>query len=1579
MKKLFSLLIVALFASSAVLADDVSHEQALEIARQFAVSPSAQKLSRRHAPAKPVTQEVVFKMKSAVSDKPNVYVINLGNDQGFVIVSGEDGVEDVLLGYCDHGSFSYEDCPIQLKDLLTNYCSAIDSLRQNPKLAVPKKVAEYDRYLGSVIVEPLITSTWNQHSPYNLQCPEVTPEGTDLGYGYGGHYATGCVPTAIAQVLRYWRWPEATSGTVNGKDFSGHTYDWDNMLDNYRYGYTAAQANAVAQLMADVGYAMRTAYGQPNGSPTSFSSVALIENFGFTADCEELSASTAFQLQSAIKEELDENRPVPYCGHPSAGDGHALVCDGYSSNNYFHFNYGWGGVTDGWYKLTTIPMYRYNAVIWKNFRPYDAIKKVVDGVEYGLLRNGTAEIISYAAGGVGKANGVLIIPATIEDKGVSYKITRIRQRAFMRKGNFQKIVMGDNIKTIDAYSFFNNQIDTLVLSDMMEVVPDEAFQINTILHLVIGKNVKRIGKRAFYLNKLGRGIVSRSPAFEVDDEAFMHAMPALGDWTKCITSLGRKAFYGVYMDFWKRPQFDNLEEIGDSAFVLSGWGGGSPTIRLGAKVRKISPSAFDGMHYASLLLIDEDNPYFSRTGSPSSNIIYNKNQTSIILATGYVEEKDYAPTAVKMEPNSIRPDFRSDFIPNTIVEMNGAFKDFLTLGNSKNFYCHGVTPPVMTDNSFSKELLEEVRKDGTLHVPAGSEEAYRSAPGWRLFKNIVGDQEINPLPAQGRQYYMVVDAIGESQRLSIPINEVSSMEVSEDGQSVIIKRNGKEDITTSIAAINDIKWTPGFVYENAEIFELNDSTLTAEAQKCTVKFDATVIDDDVQLCVRNIVRVPNAPEDMVDGFAIDLSLSNGQHELYGTVEITVPFPANSDETVCAAYYNETSGEWEPVCFEYDRITKKVTITTDHLSIYSIYKVYRRYSSLAYLDPICQAERIVGTVDAFYTLKEILVKLIKIVESEYPEIEAVNQFREEMGLWQTLGLDGLWNIVSGTANAAIGFDPERLNELINGFGTLGTFISIYDVARAEAHGDDIAVASGALKTILNHTLARASYHLGTPIMSVSLGMVAFIGVALEKLGTTVAERKHDLFNEIYRYFYSKRGRDDEDVRSCYRSAQDWFKLLYPVILEGDMTESEWNEYIKKEVEDYCNQLWSGEYNDAYLACYNICKTRFPFTTFAWPEASMKSQLAKEHFAELMHGEMESVVRAIKNHLKVNAYNRFMKEYKSVADMINTRVGLRVVDSGWKEGETSQYEGWKIAFSDIPANLEDPENLQKKLNAKGRAGVGFVTEYALVSNGIPTQLTLYDPEDRPQKTYDFQIPDGKGKVFVDIDLATGGMKADKMPLEGLELTYEPNVVKYPYVCVDYDGEDYSFGLLYLDNTLNKRARFQTAIEQFFNRHDFVSVDKYGNYTIGDDIIGRFEGNGLESSGKFVIDVSHKYIEKNLDQFIREVAVPSLGPNDWAYGLLNGFIQHRIECNYKITRKSTNSNEFTVSFTGSGDYALLANVTAKVEGVDPIALVESARLGLEGPEIHPQQITTEEVSFDGKVTLKYSTTLKRLGEQQ
>lgn len=1599
MKKLFLLLAVFLSAAT-VSADDVTLEQALQTARQFAKYEAAKKHQTRGASAA-ATPQLAYSEKSKIVSKDNVYVINFGNDQGFVIVSGESGTGDEILGYCDHGAFDYDDCPIQLKDLLGYYTISIDSLRQNPSLAVKTRIATtHPFYLGNVIVEPLLTTTWSQDAPYNQLCPEVTDEGTDLGYRYGSHYATGCVPTAISQIMNYWKWPKVTQGRLqdgvggefSGEDFSGRTYDWDNMLDHYGWDYNLSkstsyndvQSEAVARLMADVGTAFHTMYGQPNGSPTDVNYQPLIWNFGYSTDITEHTGKTAAELISVMKAELDKNRPIFYSGYPKSGDGHALVCDGYTSNDYFHFNYGWGGMADGYFKYALVDGFENNAIIFTGVEPVDATFKIIDNIEYQLIKNGEAHVIRYVAGGVGAENGEITIPAVVVgDDGAQYKVTRIYRNAFYNKGHFSKMTLGENIEAIDYNTFIYSTIDELVLSDKMEIVPDKAFETTRIKKLTIGKNIKRIGKRAFYGCTLSE-VTSKSPAFEVDDEAFFMTNPDCGEWLDCITSIGYQTF--AMAGFSKSPVFSNLESIGARAFS----GVSFPEevdgavyvrqFRIKSKLKSIDPNAFYNTKL-SAFKVDDSNPYFSTSNSSLSArcMLFNKNATKLVLTinpeitigeeSGYMTA--FPQTIVKLDPSSISTRSKNYnsyvTIPSTIIEMEGAFKDCEYVSRLN---CLAVVPPEISDSTFNDKLIESSPR---LYVPEGTAELYRNAPGWRRFKNIVADQSYNPAPPPGRQYFMVVNSTDEEkqQRVNIPVNEIRSMEVSDDGKQVIIKRNGKEDLTTSVAAIDSIAWVPGFVYENAEIFDINEDNLTVEAQKCKIRFDPTVIDGDVQLCVRNSVLKPNAMEGVVSGFAIDLSLSDDTHELTGTVDITIPV-TDTSKKYSAAYYNDQTGEWEPVYHEFDKTAGTFTITTNHLSTYGFFEIANQMLSYSTLTPAA-----IDFMESMIPepLNKMAGKLLEVIASDDPEWEMKWQATNDMGLWQSIGLDVLYSAANGTLESVLGYKPfaEQIDNAVTAMGYLATAMNVLNVARADLKGDDIGVASGTLKTILGHYGGVAGQVIGTTAFTASMATVAAISIALDKFGTMVQQRKVDLYREAYQIYYSPTrskevvaGTSKYGSKWCYTS-KDWFDLFYKAFDNPDKTNIQLDSYVESVVRDYCDRFWGD--TDAQAMCVAEAKAQ-GLSSWFYPDEYTRKTISDEFFAELMNGQLVSVIQSVRNHVKVDAFNRYSAEAKSLAKLMNTQIGLQILDKSVKEGEKSKYAGYTIRFTLIPESLSDPERLQNTVNEQGRCKIGYFTQYALIVHDIPTRLTLIDPDGKEVADYTFDISNKKGRQVIEIDLSTGGIEVENPHLDGLELAYDPAEVDATYEWYGYfDGKYMRLANpempIPLNNSFNKRANFQLAVEKLLNRHDFITVDASGNFKIGDDITGQFENNGLEGTAKFVIDTNNPFVEKTKEQFIKDFNKYN-SKEDYIltfYNLLNGTISHKIEGEVKITRESVNAKEYDVTYIGSGTYSFEAEIIDRVDNYLYEGLFKEQNLTSD-------DFTTRKVEQEGQVMLKYST---------
>lgn len=1538
MKRITLLLLLAVLTTGMVRADNVSLQQALQTAAQFAQTPTVRQARARRAPGTIPIPRLAYTVKSGfAAGRANLYIIDYGSDQGYVIVSGESGTEDDVLGYCDHGSFHYDDCPIQLKALLEGYSASIDSLRRNPAQA-SQATRRAARGIGDIVVEPLLTTAWDQWAPYNNLCSAGCP--------------TGCVPTALAQVMNFWQWPKESignllnpsTGTFTGEDFAGHTYDWDNMLDNYASGYNATQAQAVAFLMADIGKAFFTNYA-PDGSSTTWTAEPLVGNFGYEADVKTHNGGSA----DDIKADIALGRPVLL-----AFGTHALVADGYTSDGYIHLNYGWGGSGNGYYKLDA----KKDLYFFTGVRPYDAVRKDIGNFNYGLLASGKAEIFDYIGGGVGVENGVLEIPSTVTDEGITYKVTRIRQRAFFRKGHFDKIIVGDNIEAVDPISFFYTNIDTLILSDKIEAVPDEAFAYTSIKSLTIGSSVKRIGKNAFALCKLNE-VISKSPAFEVGETAFMGSTPDCGDWLECITKLGRKAFQGAsFRDYKATWKFTNLEEIEDSVFLGASIQNSTPSFHIHPKVRKISPAAFDSWSTTSILNIKEENPYFSQLDGSNDFDIFNKNQTSLVLGLRFSYTHTYPETLVRLEPGCFRPMMQIGFVPATVVEMEGAFKDCPKLSTLR---CRCPIPPVITDATFNDQIFEN---SPSLIVPIGTSDLYRNAPGWRRFQKIYEREAYDLMPVQNIEYRVSVQRKTDEQRnVSMRTADVEDIHI--EGTNIVVSRQGQDDLTTDVSLVDSITFMPGFVYENAEIFDLNDSTLTAEGHKCSVTFSPTAIAGEVQLCIRNAVFKPNVVEGIARGQSVELSLSNGEHELSGVARITIPIEREADEHVQAAYLNEESGEWGPVLAFYDDQLQEAVILTDHLSLYSVFSVKNDYTRAAVLQT---------DFDVYFPYQELndaVNKLLEIASSDDPEAEAIRAWKDDVGFWQSVGIDGGYSLLT-----ALGFESEFLGGFFDIMGNMGTASTILDVIGADIRGDDIGVASNTLKTVMSLTVGKMASAVGTGIMSASMGLVAFVGVALEKLGTMVQQAKISLFRKAYRYYYSEEcaafGGGTASIfnngNRAYRSDRDWYEYFRPAFEKG-MKADNLSAYIEQSVRRYCEWFWEDNPD-----IYNFCMAEMDvssMTTYMYPDESTMKAITDEYYAELCNNVLPDVFRAIKENLETKAAKRYQNTVRAYTRQMNTAVMVQFKDSECDEDGTSQYAGWKVRFSEVPDSIKDPNFWQCTLNEKGEGKIGYFSEYALIRNKIPCNVTLLNLNDEEQCTYDFTIPKGTGKLTITQDLAAGGIEIEVPKLENLHLTYEPQEIQGEITLsgtgmgIASTWETQMGTVLQLgETTLLKNARLQTEVERFFKEHKSITVDDAGNFRIGSDIVGQFQDN--TGTATFTINVANPFTEQTVEDVVTLV---NEGKSLLLYNnVLDGTILHKIDCQATVTCEGSGDDRvYAVSYTGQGTFDLTADVVDHIENMD----FDNWPNG--NQERTKDDVSTRELSVDGSVKLEYTTKLR------
>ena len=278
------------------------------------------------------------------------YYIYTAENNGFVIVSGDDTLAPIV-GYSTESFSENSEMPAVLVEWLNEYSQYVDEVR-----AGNITPAQRSAKAGKTAVAPMLKTSWNQSAPYNNLCPEVNGQKTP----------TGCTATAMAQIMKFHEWPitpiKAISWTSNitGKsetiDLTMRTYNWDNMLPHYRNGYTAEQAQEVAQLMIDVGKAINSSYSpEGTGSNESYAANALVNVFDYSKAIRIIkrTESSEEEYVTAIRENLEARQPVLYVGTGiNYQGGHAFVCDGIDENDMLHIDWGWDGAYNGYFDMT---------------------------------------------------------------------------------------------------------------------------------------------------------------------------------------------------------------------------------------------------------------------------------------------------------------------------------------------------------------------------------------------------------------------------------------------------------------------------------------------------------------------------------------------------------------------------------------------------------------------------------------------------------------------------------------------------------------------------------------------------------------------------------------------------------------------------------------------------------------------------------------------------------------------------------------------------------------------------------------------------------------------------------------------------------------------------------------------------------------------------------------------------------------------------------------------------------------------------------------------------------------------------
>lgn len=451
------------------------------------------------------------------------YVFPNANSKGFTIVSGDDRLPEIV-GYSSQGSYDENNLPEGFISFMKAYQNLYNKVNLGDAEAL-KNLAEIKAWrnkknasaASTSAVAPLLGNIeWDQTSPYNNMCPK---------YDSVHVAATGCVATAMAQVMAYYKYPKQLKADIPGyvNRWNGipmeiptitreeGVYDWDNMLPKYNKeaNATQQQKDAVAKLMYHCGAAVRMSYGPESGAAVSSSKLA--KYFGYDADLMMDLSRSSFTLDKwmqIIDTELAAGRPVLYGGQ-SSENGHQFICDGKDENGLYHINWGWSGNQNAYFDLSILNPEKGGTGSGSAADGFNRYCTMTIGIapDNGVVDAPLAQIPSISV--LYDADYVVITKGTRKSKSDKFEFTQqvtfvnqVKQafKGFLGLGILQKDGSYKLVSDKKYVSFDGKREDGMMSSLDPKLTVNEAFEVGKTPVYAIYSTDGKTWEKADYMN-----------------------------------------------------------------------------------------------------------------------------------------------------------------------------------------------------------------------------------------------------------------------------------------------------------------------------------------------------------------------------------------------------------------------------------------------------------------------------------------------------------------------------------------------------------------------------------------------------------------------------------------------------------------------------------------------------------------------------------------------------------------------------------------------------------------------------------------------------------------------------------------------------------------------------------------------------------------------------------------------------------------------------------------------------------------------------------------------------------------------
>lgn len=650
-------------------------------------------------------------------------------------------------------------------------------------------------------------------------------------------------------------------------------------------------------------------------------------------------------------------------------------------------------------------------------------------------------------------------------------------------------------------------------------------------------------------------------------------------------------------------------------------------------------------------------------------------------------------------------------------------------------------------------------------------------------------------------------------------------------QLEMVDKHGKTLDYLEPQGFRKIYWTKNQTQEEVKAdLVLSDEKLSVRTADYSIALDPTVLTDSTTLEVTPRYDL----KDPFDGNArraavFDFNLED-IHELTGTAEIRIPLTVDEGFIPCAAYYNPDTKKWEAISHYYDSRTGEIVITTGHLSTFGAFTISNEYTREAKLTYLYMPE-LENT-----NVCDIALKLKRIMDAPNPELQAVDEYLNDVDVVKTLGLDFGYSSLE-----SMGFLPSFSEEFGNLVSNVGVGLNIYQVCHSAYEGDEASVAGGTLKLMIGQITSGLASALESSIMTASMSAVAFIDYSVNKFATTAVEGRKDIYRAAYRHYYSKAGQGCatyQDGYVGYRSAVDWYKIFYPIMSRTDLTEKDLIALVDDTVRTFCNQIWEDELGLA--AAMNDARN-MGWTGGGGLNASIKKELSDEYRNELYNGMFVSVFTAIKKHLETENFDKLLKDVEKFGNLMNRVATIKLTDSSKGTG-ASAFSGYKVRFASMPSEIQDPEKWECTLDENGSGNIQFRV-FPYISYGFQPKLVLVNDDDEEVAAYEFSLDYSNDHLQpTTIDLATAGIDIPAA-LDEWHFEITPTSVNH------------SSGVVF-----QIRDEWNEGLKKLFDADRTISPSADGTFTIDHDgltITGVLNPQTGRGEGTFSVNTSYEYV--------------------------------------------------------------------------------------------------------------------------